>query len=155
MGRRKSLEETILDNSSPEPMSGCWLWLGTIDTDGYARMRNRRVRDRLAHRISYETFIGPIPGNLPLDHLCRTRCCVNPQHLEPVPPKINSNRGRNANREMTACHNGHPFDEKNTWIRKNGKRVCRACRQERARAYYYKDWMAKKAARRAIARKRG
>ena len=58
--------------------NGCWLWQGSKDADGYGRAFHAK---RLAHRVSYEEFIGPIPEGLSALHRCDVRCCVNPEHL--------------------------------------------------------------------------
>ena len=71
---------------------GCWLWTKSIDYGGYGRIGQRGVNAR-AHRVSYEHFVGPIPDGLSLDHLCRNRRCVNPDHLEPVTGSENTRRG--------------------------------------------------------------
>jgi hypothetical protein len=73
-----------VDRSDPD---GCWLWTGTLRS-GYGRFRadGRLVQ---AHRYSYERAVGPIPADRQLDHLCRVRRCVNPDHLEPVTPSEN------------------------------------------------------------------
>lgn len=62
---------------------GCWIWQGKPDAAGYGRIS---VADNVqyAHRVSFETFIGPIPEGLTIDHLCRVRACINPGHMEPV-----------------------------------------------------------------------
>jgi hypothetical protein len=76
--------------------SGCWLWQGNIHPDkGYGIMR-RGGLTRRAHRFFYETLVGPVPDGLELDHLCRVRHCVNPDHLEPVTHAENLRRGREA-----------------------------------------------------------
>lgn len=75
-------------------VDGCWLWIGAVTWDGYGRLRlpDRTVR---AHRWAYQRFIGTIPEGMELDHLCKTRCCVNPDHLEPVTRDENHARGDN------------------------------------------------------------
>src|SRR3990167_9081181 len=72
----------------------CWLWKGSIDSQGYGRL-SRRPR-RSAHRFSYQLLIGPIPPGRELDHLCRVRHCVNPDHLEAVTRRVNILRGMGA-----------------------------------------------------------
>lgn len=115
---------------------GCWLWKGTISTNGYGRFAVNGTT-RPAHRIIYEILVGPIPEGLTIDHLCRVRHCVRPDHLEPVTQYVNQSRGTSPvsiNTNKTHCKRGHPFSEANTrWVR--GKyRVCRACDAIRASA---------------------
>lgn len=72
--------------------AGCWLWTGTIAPNGYGYFAIKG-RSQQAHRVAYELLVGPIPDGLDLDHLCRVRACVNPDHLEPVTRSENNRRG--------------------------------------------------------------
>jgi len=141
---------------SPEPNSGCWLWMGAYRSNsgssaGYGCFNAGDKEDGTyhldgAHRIAYELFVAPIPEGLHLDHLCRVRCCVNPKHLEPVPCRENLRRGvgvgsatvpncqsaaQRKNLELmkaiTHCPQGHEYDEDNTYRNRKGARSCRAC----------------------------
>jgi hypothetical protein len=86
---RRTLEEYRVD-----PDTGCWLWVRYVDNAGYGRItRAKPGGSTLAHRVYYERRHGPIPAGLPLDHLCRVPRCVNPDHLEPVPQRVNVHRG--------------------------------------------------------------
>jgi hypothetical protein len=72
--------------------AGCWIWDGTIRPDGYGVKQGGRGERAMAHRWVYERVAGPIPEGLELDHLCRVRSCVNPDHLEPVTHDVNCQR---------------------------------------------------------------
>jgi hypothetical protein len=90
----------------------------------------------LAHRLSYETFVGPIPIDKQLDHLCRNRLCVNPCHLEPVTQRENILRGEGVpaqNARKTHCKNGHELSPENVINpRKNRtERLCIICSKTR------------------------
>jgi hypothetical protein len=69
------------ENYIPEPNSGCWLWDGYCISTGYGQMTVARLDRRLAHRVSYELFKGPIPWNYQVRHKYDTKLCVNPDHL--------------------------------------------------------------------------
>lgn len=73
-------------------LTPCWVWQERVDEDGYGCFK-RNKRQIRAHRFYYEELRGPIPEGLGLDHLCRVRGCVNPDHLEPVPQRVNIRRG--------------------------------------------------------------
>ena len=116
----------------PEPNSGCWLWTGSVLSSGYGRI-GIGGKEYLAHRIVYEMLIGPIPDGLELDHKCRVRPCVNPDHLEPVTHIENVRRGeagfarRNQYLSRTHCPHGHPWTHENTIRNARGHRHCREC----------------------------
>lgn len=124
--------------------AGCWFWTGAIDLKGYARFGLAR-KNRTAHRVSYELFVGPIPEGLSLDHLCRVRHCVNPAHLEPVTNAENLRRGLwPHNRYKQHCPQGHKLV-----LKRNGtRRHCPQCDRESARRYEQRQ---REAGRRGIA----
>lgn len=104
----------------------CWLFNGKTH---YGKLQRGRAGDGqvLAHRVSYETFVGPIPTGLTLDHLCRTPGCVKPSHLEAVTHRENILRGRNKNLDAHragTCTRGHDVK-----IYGDARRRCRACRR--------------------------
>lgn len=107
--------------------TGCWLWKGAKSGGGYAQVTIEKKAFRV-HRFLYELLVGRVPYHMQLDHLCRTRHCVNPDHLEPVTAQTNIQRGASANARKTHCKNGHPYSEENTYHRKTGGRACRECR---------------------------
>lgn len=111
---------------------GCWLWQGAQNGHGYGAL-NVAGKQRGAHRVVYELLRGPIPTGLTLDHLCRRRHCVNPDHLEPVTIKENLRRGNGSTGRCfrkTRCKRGHAFTDENTYRPKRGGRICRACRRK-------------------------
>lgn len=103
--------------------SGCWLWTKSRSRDGYgwASLNNKTYQ---AHRLVYLLSEGQIPDGLVLDHLCRRRHCVNPDHLEPVTPGENIRRSTLTPAGMKTCVKGHDFEE----IR--GQRRCPTCLAE-------------------------
>jgi hypothetical protein len=115
----------------------CWLWTGHVSKWGYGetgmRIRPTASGTKLAHRISYELLVGPIPEGLHLDHLCRVRHCVNPEHLEPVTAKENTERGLHGVLR-THCLRGHELTPDNVRnIKADGARRCRTCCREDTR----------------------
>ena len=75
-------------------VTGCWSWQGATSR-GYAQLvESGKVRS--AHRLSFEHYNHDIPSNLQVDHLCRNRACVNPDHLELVTAQQNIRRGHEA-----------------------------------------------------------
>ena len=130
------------DKIMPEPNSGCWLWTGGVDLDGYGRV-SYLGRTRAAHRLAFllaEGYLPPRPSYhhpnhgkaLVFDHRCRTPACVNPDHLRVVTVAENTRRGKAL---ITHCPQGHEYDEVNTYISQDGKRHCRECRREARRRY--------------------
>lgn len=128
---------------------GCWLWPSIFRNSGYGRVKVGG-RGCVAHRVVYEQVRGKIHEGLQLDHLCRVRSCVNPDHLEPVTPRENQRRGKTFTKEkyaMTHCINGHELRGANLFIRANGSRRCQKCEKERQRISRQKpEYKAKHAA---------
>lgn len=120
--------------------NGCHEWTAYRGENGYGRFY-LNGRGALAHRWSYEHFVGPIPDGLVIDHLCRNHACVNPAHLEPVTTAENVNRGvgpqaaAERGRQITRCPQDHPYTEENTY-RNGSSRTCWTCKRERRKAQY-------------------
>lgn len=136
--KRATLAERFERLSIPEPNTGCWLWLGHVAKNGYGRMTvghdlDEGAKTSSAHKVSYEYFVGPVPEGKILDHICRIRCCVNPEHLEPVTHQINVRRGMLSETNklrfsrQTHCKKGHLLSGENLRLTKIGFRLCRIC----------------------------
>lgn len=123
-----------VDIGSPDT---CWEWTGSLESGGYGHMRSGHTTVK-AHRFSYELAVEPIAEGLQIDHLCRNRRCVNPDHLEPVTPFENWARGAHLGAVMLRtgeCPLGHSLDA-NPYIRPSGRRECRTCRNLAKNRYY-------------------
>lgn len=149
-----SPERRVLDRvlaSIEKPEEGCWLFLGSLDRDGYGTVGVPGLGTRRVHRIAHAVLIGPIPEGMEIDHLCRVRNCINPSHLEAVTRRVNSLRSESfaaINARKTHCAKGHPYSRENTYLRKGGGRTCRIC-NDAAKA----KWRARKKAERAAGRR--
>jgi hypothetical protein len=92
----RTICERLLSKTRVNPVTGCWIFTGA--THGkYSGLHigskcDGTRRNEYAHRLSYETFTGPIPDGLEIDHLCRVKRCINPDHLEAVTHKVNCER---------------------------------------------------------------
>ena len=122
------------------PMIGspCWVWTGPTMPNGYGKVRpGPGQRERAAHVVAFEHYVGEVEPGMQLDHLCRNRPCVNPQHLEPVTASVNTDRQDHANRRKDRCPAGHPYPRAadGTWVRgTDGRRRCPVCRRATAAA---------------------
>jgi hypothetical protein len=127
-------------NIYPEPNSGCWLYAGWLDTDGYGVVSVKK-RKLIAHRYAYTQLLGPLLGWMHLDHTCEIRCCVNPDHLDPVTTQENTRRskerGRHTKKRATHCPDGHELTPENTYNHPHSgtRKRCRVCRRAEKRAY--------------------
>ena len=127
MSKAMPLRTRLLRHAEVDAATGCWLWTAWTDRDGYGRITVGIPRS--AHRVAWEEFRGPIPAGLHIDHLCRNRRCINPDHMEPVTPRENTLRGTSiavVNKVKTHCKSGHVYDEANTYRWRN-RRHCRSC----------------------------
>lgn len=109
----------------------CWLWTGALSTSGYGRFRIDGEQVAYAHRIALVWAGIELDDEMVIDHLCRIKQCVNPDHLEQVPQHDNVRRGLLGSLK-THCRQGHEWTEANQYIRPDtGQRMCLPCRNER------------------------
>lgn len=114
----------------------CWPYQLKPMSNGYVVVTvfGRKV---LAHRYSYELLVGSIPEGKQIDHLCRSKSCVNPAHMEPVTQRENLLRADGwpgVNHRKTHCKHGHEFTSENTRYRLGRGRECRICARRHDRA---------------------
>lgn len=117
-------------------LGNCWIWTGaTLANGGYGQVRVPGGR-AYVHRVTYEWFNGPIPAGMEVDHLCKVRTCVNPDHLQVLSPK--DHRTKDLTKEL--CKHGHVLSEDTCYLERDGTRKCRACldRRNRARTTEYR-----------------
>jgi hypothetical protein len=130
-----SVEQRLRMRMREDARTGCWIWHGASNQTGYGQLNIKHKR-YLAHRLSYETFIGPIGAGLSIDHLCRNRRCINPSHLEAVTLRENILRGTSPSAcqaRQTHCKHGHEYTTENTYWNR-GHRDCRICMHYRTLA---------------------
>lgn len=124
---RMDSTERIKRNSTI--VNGCWIWLGMKTPEGYGiiKVNGKRVK---AHRYAYTHLVCPIPEGLTIDHLCRHKDCVNPEHLEPVTASENTKRGVPYRKIRRCLHNRMPSScygcgKKKYYISRGERFLCR------------------------------
>lgn len=148
MPYRTALTREFVQSRSAPNDAGCWIWSLAVDPEGYGILGPNPNGQRFAHRLSYTLFVGEIPDDLSVDHICFQPDCVNPLHLQLLTVSENSRRkqsdeARERRRErdvarppsqmsQAVCGRGHVKAES---MRRspNGRLVCRACDIERGR----------------------
>ena len=132
---RGSLQERFESKCEPEPTSGCWLWTGAVDGDGYGVLYNSGD-DRKTHRISWMIRFGPIPKGMSVLHKCDNPPCVNPDHLflgtalDNMHDAMKKGRAKTwgaLQAAKTHCKRGHLLSGSNVIVEKGKGRHCRTC----------------------------
>ena len=138
------IEARFWKHVSPEPNSGCWLWTASEDGRGYGQFapfgwRGLHKQGSIkAYKFAYLFYRGSVPDGKELDHVCRNRLCVNPDHLEPVSHRENVLRGDSPSARQarqTHCKRGHEFTAENTWSGDEHRR-CKTCDKVRMAAFH-------------------
>ena len=111
---------------------GCWIWEGTVlPKSGYGSFHETDKR-RLAHRLSYQHFNGPILDGKHIHHTCNNRLCMNPEHMALCDLATHPGAAPEINRNKTHCPKGHEYTKENTYIvPSTGSRMCQTCIRER------------------------
>lgn len=145
-----SLKQRILSNIKINS-NGCWIWQRRVQSNGYGQISvgsrtDGTNKNTTAHRISYITFNGEIADGLQIDHLCKVRVCVNPDHLEAVTAKENVHRSNAKFKQQikrTHCPKGHEYSEDNMYTYKTRIggicRNCKTCMKERTKNRYWSN----------------
>lgn len=143
-----SVDDRIENNTFYDPMSGCHLWTGCSYGRGYGWI-NFKGKSQPVHRLVYRLVFGDIPEGYEVHHLCGTKLCLNPSHLQALSKAEHTKIGPAArcsgiaNRSKTQCKHGHEFTEENTILYGPKQyRYCRKCRNARANESYYRKGFA-------------
>lgn len=133
-----TLPERLFNKLMADPNSGCWLWTGASNPDGYGLVKIPKTRrNQPAHRAVYEYFNGCAPAHLVMDHKCRNHACCNPNHLRVVTHRENILAGIGVSARAAAkdvCANGHSYE--GGYLLYGKFRRCKICHLANCAKYY-------------------
>lgn len=111
----------------------CWNWQGCVNSRGYGCIASgKRGKTALVHRVAVLVRDGELDDEAQIDHLCRNRRCVRPDHLDVVDGAGNQRRSAAARGHHIGgkCHAGHLLTEETVYYHPRGQLVCRLCARE-------------------------
>lgn len=145
MTARTTVESRVARLSKVDETSGCWVWGGSKDKDGYGKVRVKFPNGRvayLAHRMTFMHFVGDIPDGKEVDHICKNTSCINPAHLRLLTHRENVEAGdyktHHRNAVKTHCIHGHALTAENIRIQRHKNTVmrhCKLCAKDRSKKY--------------------
>lgn len=145
MGNLSESEKQRFNSRIRKESTGCHVWTGPLDKDGYGTFYLRR-KNRRAHRVAWYDMHSEIADGMVVNHVCRNRACVNAQHLQVVTVAENNLNDSTTvsaiNARKTHCQNGHPYDRVYRTKKGSGvQRYCSICAAEKKRKLRAK-WVA-------------
>lgn len=134
MPMKTTAESKLLAGSRVDTETSCMLWTRCLDKCGYGKFRSSDMRgETLVHRAAFKLWCGEIPDGMEIDHICKTRNCINPKHLRAVTHAQNIATGdyktNHRNAVKSRCSRGHEFTPENTIVRSTKIGIARACRE--------------------------
>lgn len=105
IGRHATADQRLRNIGWTVTAAGCWEWKGATKDGGYGKL-GYKGKIVLAHRLSYETYVGPIPNGHFILHSCDNPPCINPEHLAPGDHAENMDQMTTRNRSTTGEADG-------------------------------------------------
>ncbi len=138
--KRRDPVARFIESVSPEPNSGCWLWMGPTQVSGHAQFCSggHQGKKVMAYRFAYENMVGPIPDGLFVCHRCDVPQCVNPDHMFLDTQKDNM---QDAAQKGRAGVDPKPFCGicGGEWhVQPNGAKVCKPCQRAASKRSYHR-----------------
>lgn len=132
---------TVFYNRIHKIDGGCWIWIGTRDSDGYGRLRFQN-KIYYTHRLSFQIHKDKNIEGFDIHHDCENPSCVNPDHLKKTTRREHLMLGRSfvaENASKNHCPNGHPYDQVSNLRGRFRQRICSICSRKKSLRYYHKN----------------